>query len=160
MEVFFYQLAESMSLYWLVELWSGTQPTLEVLHYTGHILLFGCILLLDLRMIGLAPRVPLGDLYRICVPMAGLGFGLAVVSGTALFLANSTYFWGNSMLVLKLWLMGAALMNLAMFHFLFDREVKLLGAGDQAGWGPRISGFVSLSLWIGVIACGRLIAYF
>lgn len=160
MELFFYQLADRLSLYWLVEAWSGTQPTLEVLHYTGHILLFGCILLFDLRLLGLGKSVAINQIYRLCVPASAFGFGLAVVSGLALFLTNSAFFWGNPMLVLKLWLMLAALVNLGVFHLLFDHRVRSMGPEASIPAGARLCAFLSFGLWIGVISCGRLIAYF
>jgi hypothetical protein len=135
-------------------------PTVETLHYTGHILLFGCILLFDLRLIGLAKRISLRQLESITVRYSMLGFAVAVLSGTALLLTDLDHFWGNPALVVKMILMALALINIFLFHFLVSPRLIDHDVGKGTPYSAKISGGASLLLWIGVISSGRLIAYF
>lgn len=62
-------------------------PTLEILHFTGMCLLIGAIGLFDLRLLGMASRVPVAAMHRL-VRWGILGFainaatGICFVSGT------------------------------------------------------------------------------
>jgi hypothetical protein len=61
---------------------------------------------------------------------------------------------------LKLVFIAAAFTNAAVFHRWPFRSV---GEWETEVAGPgvaRAAGVLSLALWTGVIACGRLIAYF
>lgn len=135
-------------------------PTVETFHYTGHILLFGCILLFDLRLIGLAKRISLRQLESITVRYSVLGFVVAALSGTALLLTDLDHFWGNPALVFKMILMALALINIFLFHFLVSPRLINYDVGKGTPYAAKISGGASLLLWIGVISSGRLIAYF
>lgn len=135
-------------------------PTLETFHYTGHLILFGCILLFDMRLLGLASNLSINKLERLTVKFSAAGFLLAVVSGSALFLTNYSYFWANPMLINKLILMALALINVALFHFFVAPKIFAWDSGVGTPWFAKLCGATSLLLWIGVIACGRLIAYY
>jgi hypothetical protein len=67
---------------------------------------------------------------------------------------GSPFFW------IKMGLLLLAGVNIAIYHFTIDRRQtqwdKMLPPPLQA----RIAGFASLALWIGIIAAGRLMAYF
>jgi len=59
--------------------------------------------------------------------------------------------------------MGAAL-NAALFHTIVLPSVDVWDAEEMRKLGPppsaRVSAAVSLAIWVCVIACGRLLAYF
>jgi hypothetical protein len=65
--------------------WVATHPVayplLEVLHITGIGLLLGSLVLVELRVWGLAPELPLRPLARLALPVTFAGFGLLVCSG-------------------------------------------------------------------------------
>jgi|SaaInlV_100m_DNA_5_1039725.scaffolds.fasta_scaffold06487_3 hypothetical protein len=135
-------------------------PTTEIFHYTGHLLLFGCILIFDLRLLGAGSSISISKLNRLTVPFAACGFALAIVSGSILFLTGFEHFWGNPALVLKLIFMLLALVNLALFHFLLAPQIAGWDCGVPTPWFAKLSGALSLILWTAVISCGRLIAYY
>ena len=77
-----------------------------------------------------------------------------------MFTAHATEFAANPVFRLKLLFITAALVNAAVFHRWPFRAVR---DWDTAVAGPpaaRAAGVLSLALWTGVVACGRLLAYF
>ena len=77
-----------------------------------------------------------------------------------MFTAHATEFATNPAFLLKLGLLATAAANVAFFHAVPYRTV---GAWDVAGEAPGAARFAVLSsivIWVAVITCGRLIAYF
>ena len=50
--------------------------------------------------------------------------------------------------------------NVAVFYLVVFRRVTSLDPTEQAPLLARASGAISLSLWIGVIICGRMITFY
>jgi len=61
---------------------------------------------------------------------------------------------------LKLILLVAAFLNAGVFHRWPFRTVGDWDTELRAPLAARVIGVLSIALWVGVIACGRLIAYF
>jgi hypothetical protein len=61
---------------------------------------------------------------------------------------------------LKAALVGAGLVNVALYEFMARREVEKLPPGAIMPARARIAGLLSLVIWVAVAACGRSIAYF
>ena len=64
-------------------------PIVNTGHIVGIALLFGAIVPLDLRLLGLWRTAPLDALARTAVPVAVFGFGLAAACGALLFSVRS-----------------------------------------------------------------------
>jgi hypothetical protein len=132
-------------------------PALEILHIAGLLLVFGTVLIVDLRLLGiLLRREPgwqiSGDLTRWAWP----GFAIQVLTGPLLFVANSRKFYDSPFFRAKLVLLVLAI----LFHFLVVRRVS---ASVDAGASPpaaRLAGAVSLGLWAAVIVSGISIEVF
>ncbi len=60
----------------------------------------------------------------------------------------------------KLGLMGIAGLNVLFFYRFVFGAVKTAGADAEAPRAARVMAAVSLTCWVGVIVCGRLITYF
>ncbi|HAU27661.1 MAG TPA: hypothetical protein DCW49_09800, partial [Alteromonas australica] len=60
-------------------------PTLEMLHFLGLSLLFGALLIVDLRLVGIAKQLPL-EKVEAFLRFALIGFAINLISG-ALFVA-------------------------------------------------------------------------
>ena len=131
----------------------------------GHILgistLFGAVLVLDLRLLGLWRSLPIATLARPTVPLAALGFVVAVVSGVAMLSFNATEYWENPFLYLKLPLIAFGLLNVAVVQRLgaWRRAVAGEPPGTGDGGALAIAGAVSLATWFAVVSCGRMIGY-
>lgn len=134
-------------------------PAVEILHIFGFVLLAGSIIALDLRLIGLARWLAAIGLARHLLPLAIGGFILAAPMGALLFVTEAAALARNPVFLVKLALILLAGLNAAAFHLGPWRAV----AGWDQGRPPqaaRVAGLLSIGLWLSVIACGRLIAYF
>ncbi len=132
-------------------------PLVNVVHLIGLILVVGTIGLLDLRLLGLARRVPLVAIYPILTRITAIGIVVQLASGFMLFASDATALIRNDAFVLKMLLFAAALANAGLFRLLWrshlaawDEHPPLLGLTQAA---------LSLSLWLSIAVLGRLIAY-
>ena len=98
------------------------------------------------------------------LPWTAASFLLIVPSGLAMFTAHATEFIQSDVFVLKMLLIMAAGLNAALFHAITFRTADVWDAEEMRRLPPppsaRLAGALSLLLWIAVIACGRLLAYF
>lgn len=126
-------------------------PLLEVLHIAGIGLLFGSLVVLDLRLWGAGAVLPLAALERLVLRVAWAGFGIVLVSGLTMFSTQPDELLHNPAFRLKLVLLALAGVNAAWFH--------RRGGGMRLDATSRRLATLSLGLWFGVIICGRWIAY-
>jgi hypothetical protein len=93
--------------------------------------------------------------------LAGLilvGFIVMTVSGLLLFISEPVRFWGNMFFRIKLVALALAGLNALAFHYgigrrLVDWDVKPLPSI------AHVVGVLSVTLWVLIVFCGRLIAY-
>lgn len=126
-------------------------PILEIVHICGIALLLGNLVLLELRVFGRAPELPIRPLARLALGTALAGFGLLAASGLLMFASQPRELLANRAFTLKMLLIFAAGCNAAWFH--------ARGALERADPGARLQMAVSTLLWLAVLACGRWIAY-
>lgn len=138
-----------------------TYSIINLFHILGLSVLFGSIVVLDLRMLGLWRSIPLPLLSRPTVPVAATGLAVAVLSGIAMLSVNGTEYQGNPFLLyIKFPAIAVALLNVLVLQFLPAWKAvgrRELDAGERRQLA--VSGAVSLLSWITVIAAGRMIAY-
>jgi hypothetical protein len=136
----------------------------EIVHIVGIGLLFGSIAVLDLRLLGLSRSLPVRRLAGHVLPWTAGSFLLIVPSGLLMFTAHASDFISSSVFVIKMGLILAAGLNAALFHSMVFRTADVWDSQEMRHLPPppsaRLSAAVSLLLWIAVIACGRLLAYF
>ena len=126
-------------------------PALEVAHIVGIALLFGNLVLFEVRVFGVGAALALVPLARLTLTISLTGFLLAAASGSLLFASQPLELLANRAFTLKMGLMMLAGTNAALFH---ARDgLRRLDAV------ARMQTVLSLVLWLGVIACGRWIAY-
>jgi hypothetical protein len=99
-------------------------------------------------------------IVEILLPWARASLLVIVPTGGLMFVAHATEFAGNPAFRLKLLLLVLAGLNAAVFHLRPFRQVAGWDRGSPAPWPARLAACLSLALWTGVIACGRLLAYF
>lgn len=145
-------------------------PALEVLHLLGIAVLLGNLVLLEWRVWvgpgddlagaagagGVAPppgirALPLPALAHAALPLALGGFALAALSGLTMFATQPQELLANRAFTLKFVLLGLAGANAAAFH--------ARGGLARADRLARAQTVLSLGLWLGVLVCGRWIAY-
>ncbi|HEY9536721.1 MAG TPA: DUF2214 domain-containing protein [Kiloniellaceae bacterium] len=135
-------------------------PLVNTAHIAGIALLFGAIAPLDLRLLGAWRGVPLHLLARVLQPVAAAGLALAVTAGLLLFAVSATKYATTPVFLVKLALLAAAVVNAVLLRRHPDWVLARV-PGLAAEPGPRLKAAAALSLvlWLGVILCGRFIAY-
>ncbi len=134
-------------------------PTVESLHFMGLSLLIGTVGLFDLRMIGLAKGIPMNALHRL-VPWGIAGYALNVTTGFMFVSTAPDQYLFNPAFQTKLAFMAVAGINVLIFYRFAFGPVKRSGADAKAPRAAQVAAAVSLTCWIGVIVCGRLITYY
>ncbi len=134
-------------------------PALESLHYIGLALLFGTIVLYDLRILGVAKAVPPSALHRL-VPIGLLGFAINIVTGSMFFSGAPDQYVYNIAFRTKLVFLTIAGLNVALFYSWAYAGVRDLGAGADAPWRAKVATGISLLAWCGVMVAGRLLTFY
>lgn len=134
-------------------------PIVEIVHITGFVVLVGSIFVLDLRLLGLSRSLSARALARHVLPWT-LGALLVIVpSGFLMFMAHASDLIGNRAFQLKLALIALAGINAALFHTRTHGAVPQWDREAPAPAAVKLHAAASLTIWIGVLACGRLLAY-
>ena len=139
-------------------------PAVEIVHIVGIGLLFGSIAILDLRLLGFSRIISAKRLASHVLPWTAAAFLLIVPSGLMMFTAHASDFISSPVFVVKMCLIMAAGVNAALFHTVVFPSVEVWDSEEMRKLGPppsaRACAAASLLIWISVIACGRLLAYF
>ena len=133
-------------------------PLVNLAHVFGIALLVGAIAVLDLRLVGLWPGLPVAALARAAVPVAGAGLGLALVTGPALLSVRATEYVGNPFLWAKFGAVAVGIANLVALH---GSAAWRDGDGEARRARRRLAlaGGISLAAWFAAVSAGRMIAY-
>jgi hypothetical protein len=135
-------------------------PTFDVIHTLGIVLVAGTIMLVDLRLLGLALRSePAAAVVGRIVPWTLRGFALMFVTGALLFTSEPVKLYHSPAFRIKLVLLALAGLNALVFHATIYRDVANWDAAAPAPLRARVAGLLSLALWMAIIAAGRAIAY-
>jgi hypothetical protein len=140
--------------------WLWLYPSVEIVHLIGIALLVGSIIVLDLRVLGLSRGLPVRRLAAHVLPWTIGSFALILPSGLMMFVAHATDLMGNPVFALKICLIFAAGINAAVFHAGVYRGAAAWDVDALPPFAARVSAALSLLLWLAVIGCGRLLAYF
>ena len=129
-------------------------PGIRFIHTVGLAIVVGLSTMINLRVLGFARTLPMAPLERY-FPIIWAGFWINAISGTILLAADATMKLANPAFGVKMVLIALAAVNLilmrsAVFH---DRHLN----APVSGRGKRLAA-VSLLLWFGAIAAGRLMA--
>jgi uncharacterized membrane protein len=133
-------------------------PASETVHFIGLSLLFGVVLLVDLRMLGFMKGIPYSTLHRL-LPWGVLGFGVNVVTGILFFIgAPPDFYVNNPVFIWKLALILVAGAN-ALYFTVFE-HAWTVGAGDSPPVAAKVAAASGILLWTGVIFCGQMLPFF
>ena len=141
---------------------SWVLPVCESLHFIGMAMLVGIVGVFDLRLLGMAKRLPVAPLQRL-MPFALLGFVLSLGSGLVFITANPRQYLAPLSLsfVAKMFFILLACLNVLFFYATgLKRAVDGVDAGQDAPLGAKVSAGVSLFLWVGVMFWGRVLQFF
>lgn len=129
-------------------------------HILGVATLFGALLVLDLRLLGLWRRIPLSALETPTVPLAIAGFAVAASSGACMITTNATEYAGNPFLYIKFPAIALGLLNVVAVNLLpawRARNSRVLSRRER--WQLSVAGGTSLMCWLTALSAGRMIGY-
>ena len=133
-------------------------PMLEMAHFMGLCLLFGSLLVVDLRVIGLARTVPINRV-NIFVRFALIGFAINLVTGLFFLAGDSDRYLVNYAFWAKMGVIGLAGLNTAYFVRRIKPQMDAgIASADLTG-GAHVVAWLSLTFWSCVIILGRFIPY-
>jgi hypothetical protein len=131
-------------------------PVIEVFHLLGLGLTAGAVLVVDLRLLGVAlSRTPVAPLATAARPWLIGGVILLFVSGIPLFLSESIKCLYNY----AFWVKMTCLFLVLIFTFTVRRRVTQSGITSNEPQVGRLTALVSLGLWFGVAGGGRWIGF-
>ncbi|MFL2490774.1 MAG: hypothetical protein ACJ0RF_00025 [Luminiphilus sp.] len=138
-----------------------TYGIVNLAHIVGISLLFGAIVILDMRLLSFWQSISVATISTITVPVAAVGLSLAIPSGVSMFAMNATQYHENPFIYLKMPILVVALANVLLVTRLNAWQRAVTGNPLQPRDGSvlYVSGAFSLCLWSCVLVCGRMIGY-
>jgi len=131
-------------------------PTAETLHFIGLCLLFTVVLIVDLRLLGMAKGLSYPAVYQL-LPLGILGFGLNLTTGLLFFLGatpqyihNKAFYWKIAFVVLG---------GVNLLYFLLEDDVWAVGSGDDAPVSSKVAAASAIFLWVAVLFCGHMLPF-
>ncbi len=135
-------------------------PTIETVHVLALTLVVGSIAMLDLRLLGVSTRkLGVVQLSSEVLPWTWGAFIVALISGTLMVTSAATKYYHNIPFRLKLVLLAAAGINMAVFHVTAFRAVHGWNHSLPTPRAARVAATLSLIFWIGVVFAGRWIGF-
>jgi len=134
-------------------------PLIEGSHILALSFSVGMVMMLDLRLLLLSFRSqPVSLIMRQLMPWTMAGFVVMLVTGLLLFAAQAVKAYGNTFFRIKMILLVLAGINALYYQLWYYPKMAEWDFGGTPR-GVRIIAVLSLIFWIGVIACGRTMAY-
>ena len=134
-------------------------PVLLTIHLISLAMFAGLVVMMDLRLLGVAYRgTPFSEVQARLFPWQMVGMVVTSLAGLLLFYSQPMRYFGKVLYWIKIALIVLAGANALLFHLTTYRSVA---KWDTAGppLGAKVAGGLSLSLWAGIVAFGRLTAY-
>ena len=132
-------------------------PVIEAVHLLGLALMGGLVLLVDMRLMGLAmPRKPVTALAREIQPWLISALAVMLTTGLLLYVSEPMKLYYNAAFWMKMEFLSSAI----VYTFTVRRAVL---AADQSRVGPvwgKLVALVSIALWAGVGIGGRAIGFY
>jgi len=128
-------------------------PAVQSLHFIGFALSIGTIAIVDLRLLGFGMRRQNpAELAASLEPWTRAGIAVMLITGPLMFSTDAVTYHYNPSFQFKMLCLTAAL----IFHFTIHRVAVRPGASEGVG---KMAAVLSLLLWTGVVAGGRMIAF-
>lgn len=132
-------------------------PLVNAAHIMALATLFGSILALDLRLLGLFRTVPVAPLARTLPRVSAAGLGLAILTGVALFSVQPFDYLAHPVFPLKLALIALGAANALLLHRAAGCQRDI--ANGAVSTRVRAAAAISLLAWSGAIVAGRWLAF-
>jgi hypothetical protein len=140
-----------VNLFWMF-------PLMETIHFIGLVLLFGALLVVDGRVLGLCRFMNMKAAMAF-IPVAIVAFALNLISGIFFVASQPLVYFGNMLFQWKMALIVIAGINALWFWFGEHKELCQLADGEDAPFRAKVIALASIIIWVLVIIGGRMIPY-
>jgi uncharacterized membrane protein YhdT len=153
----FFQWCEATSLGTAIRETTWAFAVIESVHLLALCVIGGSVLVVDLRLLGFGLRHQrINDLARDAQPWLNRSLAVMLVTGIGLFLSEPTKCYYSA----PFWFKMSSLALAIMFSPPGAAEGRFSRKKDASVQSPaRLSGVVSMALWLGVGAGGRWIGF-
>jgi hypothetical protein len=135
-------------------------PLIEGSHILALPLSVGMIVIFDLRLLGLAfLEGPASTIMTEMLRWSKAGFAVMFITGVLLFMTHAGKAYGNVFFRAKLMFLLLLGINALVYQTIFYPKMTEWDVARKAPVGARLCAGLSLIVWIGVIICGRTMAY-
>jgi uncharacterized membrane protein len=131
-------------------------PTCETLHFLGMSLMFGVLMIVNLRLLGFLRGMSFASVHRL-LPFGLIGFGINFITGMFFFIAASEQYTQNVAFHWQVILLELAGINYLVLT-VYD-EAWSLPASADAPLSGKLLGGSALLLAIGVMYFGRMLPF-
>ena len=134
-------------------------PFLEAAHVMALSLVFGTVIVVDLRLLGLASNGR--SATRVSdelLKWTWAAFALVVLTGVVMFTTNARVYAHNTAFLIKMALLAVAGLNMLGFHLTSARSMHRWDRQAAPAMG-KAAAALSLTLWIAIIFAGRVIGF-
>jgi len=155
----FWIKVENLSISWAI---GGTWwfPFLESIHVIAATMVVGSILMVDLRLLGLAAkRYSISTMSSELAPWSWGAFAVATVTGIGMFITRAASHVVNPAFQWKMFLLLLAGINMAVFHFKIYKKISTWDTAFKIPANVRVIGASSLLIWAGVMLSGRWVGH-
>ena len=129
---------------------------MEAAHFIGMALLFGVVLFVSLRVLGVAKIIPFQAVHRL-LPLGVLGLVVNIVTGMAFLIADSQRYTAIPAFYWKLALITIG--GVSALYFTMFNQPWSLKAGDNAAPIAKVMAAATILLWAAVLLLGRMLPY-
>lgn len=151
---------------WFEATWVGEQmrnifwlfPMMETIHFIGLTIMFGSLLVIDVRVIGFGRFINMHAALKF-IPVAIIAFSVNLITGIAFLCADPFRYFPNIAFQWKMGLIVIAGLNALWFWFGEHKELQQLADGEDAEFRAKVIAALSIAIWVAVIVFGRMIPY-
>jgi hypothetical protein len=135
-------------------------PLIESTHVIGLALVFGTIVIIDLRLLGIAStQRSFKRMASDILKWTWAAFALTALTGTLMFITNALVYYHNSFFRTKMLLLVLSGINMLIFELTAGRTIHNWDKAPSAPSAGKAIAAVSLVMWISIIIMGRLIGF-
>jgi hypothetical protein len=123
-------------------------------------IVIGTIALIELRLLGVTSlNRPVSRVLKDVLPVTWSAFGFATLSGFLLFSSNASTYAHNTFFLAKAAMLLVAGLNAFAFHTFTTRSLPRWDSATVTPVQAKLSGALSLVMWVGIVACGRWVGF-
>ncbi|HLI84430.1 MAG TPA: DUF6644 family protein [Bryobacteraceae bacterium] len=135
-------------------------PLLESTHVLGLALVFGTVLAIDLRLLGVASaHRPFRRMSSEILKWTWAAFALTALTGTLMFTTNARVYYHNFYFRAKMLLLLLAGINMLVFELTAGRQVHRWDKAPAAPPAGKVAAILSIAFWVGIVCMGRIIGF-